>query len=950
MRRVPHLLFALLYCLVCYPVSAQEGTGIPTGPIVRQDDGYYRLEHPKTLKPVLKGRILDIQQLEGGYYLFVEDITPQNKVSWSYSYDGWGWDEASETTRATDSTRLVAPEFKRYGLVLPGYKLHPTRYIYLAQGHGSQWIAGTGPYDQVVYRLLDAKLKPLKQGPYHALARLSHGYAYRKQRSPKDDIDLSWYFLDRSGQPVGTHSYLHVEAFSGSSQIFDLDEWGDLTEKEWDGQYTYTDAPGTWPSCTQNEDTQFLLVRQGGACGLLDAQTFAEMVAPEYKHLEVRSLPGQEASILVGTPIEEGGLHVWDYPDFQERRELDYSAIVKASDDFLLMQAADNRQYVTDARFTRVIDQSVLDLTYYPAFGLHVVRVRKDSTGLWDGSTLQWVIPPHWEYIRLVAQKDSRGNERLVAQCSRYDDNGSTAIYDLQQKTWLVPPGQYSSFPTATNFEGYMRIEDLQGRIGLADADYKVLLAPRFDALLYKDSAAAYVREQNQVGTLDLRTLRTTYLTPVTQQFPLKWKAPIGITTYRHTLLAQGGQVLVATNGATRNAYGDADSLDAVTLLDGRTGRVLRRLPTPPRPLKPTEDEGYFYRRNTDLNGHAWHGNRAYVHADDGTLLCLDTDRWQLLWQRTTEYGLEGTPALADVTADGQPDVFAVSRNGQVHATDGRTGDSLWAYPPLLQDYYQVLTSPALFDVNRDGTPDVLAAACEFDLRPDAESPYKGPGLVALHGRTGKRLWHVSLPNHMRASPVVVVQPTDTTIWVATTEGEVMGFGPQGQLRYSLYMGDGLASSPLVLPGTRQLFVGRSGYMGRTPGGIYAGTLPTATQIGPLGVPGADWPKEATYPGYNTSATPVVADVLGRYAPQVLVPSELGELWVLDVQGKLLHTLGMPSGAECTPTVQDVDGDGLLDILYAGLDGYLYCYGTRSSGAVRWGQFRGNAQNTGVLR
>jgi hypothetical protein len=181
-------------------------------------------------------------------------------------------------------------------------------------------------------------------------------------------------------------------------------------------------------------------------------------------------------------------------------------------------------------------------------------------------------------------------------------------------------------------------------------------------------------------------------------------------------------------------------------------------------------------------------------------------------------------------------------------------------------------------------------------------------------------------------------------------EGEVMGFGPQGQLRTSLYMGDGLASSPLVLPGTRQLFVGRSGYMGRTPGGIYAGTLPTATQIGPLGMPGADWSKEATHPGYNTSATPVVADVLARYAPQVLVPSELGELWVLDTQGKLLMTLGMPTGTECTPTVQDVDGDGLLDLLYAGLDGYLYCYGTRSAGAVRWGQFRGNAQNTGVLR
>jgi hypothetical protein len=42
--------------------------------------------------------------------------------------------------------------------------------------------------------------------------------------------------------------------------------------------------------------------------------------------------------------------------------------------------------------------------------------------------------------------------------------------------------------------------------------------------------------------------------------------------------------------------------------------------------------------------------------------------------------------------------------------------------------------------------------------------------------------------------------------------------------------------------------------------------------------------------------------------------------------GSVLDRFSLPACGEMPPVIRDVDLDGNLDLLFAGYDGYLYCY------------------------
>lgn len=96
----------------------------------------------------------------------------------------------------------------------------------------------------------------------------------------------------------------------------------------------------------------------------------------------------------------------------------------------------------------------------------------------------------------------------------------------------------------------------------------------------------------------------------------------------------------------------------------------------------------------------------------------------------------------------------------------------------------------------------------------------------------------------------------------------------------------------------------------------------------------------------------VATDLTGDTVPEILCP--FGDrLYAWDTNGNEL--VGWPIGALSTlhtaPLVDDLDGDGLLEVAYAGYDGLLSVWDVPAAydwNHVEWSQLRGNAGHTGA--
>ncbi len=105
-------------------------------------------------------------------------------------------------------------------------------------------------------------------------------------------------------------------------------------------------------------------------------------------------------------------------------------------------------------------------------------------------------------------------------------------------------------------------------------------------------------------------------------------------------------------------------------------------------------------------------------------------------------------PVLADIDADGEPEVFAMARDGRVFGfrirdTDGAGGpDPLPGWPVLLEPYLNSPPSPALADFDGDGVPELVL-------------PGKRTLAILRADGTAFPGWAGALPADLTCSPVV---------------------------------------------------------------------------------------------------------------------------------------------------------------------------------------------------
>jgi RHS repeat-associated protein len=281
-----------------------------------------------------------------------------------------------------------------------------------------------------------------------------------------------------------------------------------------------------------------------------------------------------------------------------------------------------------------------------------------------------------------------------------------------------------------------------------------------------------------------------------------------------------------------------------------------------------------------------------------------------------------------------------------------------WTGSSILPAYNQVMMAPVVIDLNKTGVPDVV-----FSTFAGGQYTYDGH-LRAVRGDTGQELFTVSDPAYnVTGAGSLAVGDIDssgypTILAVAESQNQILAFNHDGTFRwrspalpFNISWG-GVAIADIDHDGTPEIIVGSAvlnndgtirwiGSLGRGMGG--AGPLSIVANLDLTGndeiIAGntayhADgsvyWSNPNVSDGFNAVAR---FDKTDPY-PQVVVVSPFqSRLYLLNHDGTLRWSVGIPTGGGGPPTVADFDGSGQVGIGVAAAGAYTVF---NADGTIKW--------------
>jgi outer membrane protein assembly factor BamB len=156
--------------------------------------------------------------------------------------------------------------------------------------------------------------------------------------------------------------------------------------------------------------------------------------------------------------------------------------------------------------------------------------------------------------------------------------------------------------------------------------------------------------------------------TEFSNEFPIKWKSKIGITTYRTNILEEDGFIYIGSNGL--NANSKNDNQDGVFKIKAKNGKIVNSY------------QSQFLGDN-DVTAIALKDGKLYFGTDNYYFYCFDEKTGQELWKFRTPYDVESAPSIADLDNDGKDEVvFCVQQNG-VYCLNTEDGSEKWKLDSL---------------------------------------------------------------------------------------------------------------------------------------------------------------------------------------------------------------------------------------------------------------------------
>ncbi len=281
---------------------------------------------------------------------------------------------------------------------------------------------------------------------------------------------------------------------------------------------------------------------------------------------------------------------------------------------------------------------------------------------------------------------------------------------------------------------------------------------------------------------------------------------------------------------------------------------------------------------------------------------CFKGTNGEIEWDVSTGYPncIDSPPAVADIDNDGRPEVILGAWYGHVFALNGEDGSILWHVNVGTNSYIQ--SGPNILDLDRDGDLDVFVAQWSGDYR-----------VFALDGEDGTTIWFSDVPqDHMYhgGSFADIDEDGRPEIAIGSYDNHLYVFNDDGSLHWSTgvpyYVGAPTSIADLnndehleiVFVSYNQLMV-----MSHTGSNLM-------------------W-SHAT--GGNIFRGAAIADIDGDNILDVNFGSDDGILrvlrgsdgaviWTMDLEAHYGQTFEM----DHAPIIDDLDGDGKLDIFIIG--------------------------------
>ncbi len=340
----------------------------------------------------------------------------------------------------------------------------------------------------------------------------------------------------------------------------------------------------------------------------------------------------------------------------------------------------------------------------------------------------------------------------------------------------------------------------------------------------------------------------------------------------------------------------------------------------------------------------SWDTHQIFVFAANGSVL----PGWPRSMAVTT-HGLWAAPVLADLDLNGTPEVIVLGLDSRLYVwrangTELRDGDNNAA----TQGVFFLIPSSATWSrggpvvgnvLTANAAPEIVFGTTTnriYMLRADGSIP---PG------------WPVTVGDDVNASPAlgdvdgdgdleVVVPAGDGFLYVLRGDGSALPGWPRPFETHWSALAPSVALHDFDADGKLEIVVAGSS------GAVENGQLAIFNWQGNY-LPG--WPVEVHT---ASESSPVLGDLDGDGVVEIVFGGESGQILGFEPNGSMAKGFPIRLGAEMrsTPTITDLDGDGDTDLVVAGWDQQVYAFdfpGTYQPGLVPWGTLRANRQRTG---